>query len=67
MIHCESDRGEWGGICPDCGQRLPPRPGPMTTWMAEKYGNPEQTRNARAAIAAGRVPRMRLRLRRKAA
>lgn len=23
MTECESVRGTWGGICPDCGQRLP--------------------------------------------
>ena len=23
MTFCTSVRGEWGGICPDCGQRLP--------------------------------------------
>ena len=26
---CESTRGEWGGICPDCGQRLPGLPKPL--------------------------------------
>ena len=25
MTFCESIRGEWGDICPDCGNRLPER------------------------------------------
>ena len=28
-IECESTRGEWGAICPDCGQRLPSLPKPL--------------------------------------
>ena len=29
IIECQSIRGEWGGICPDCGQRLPGLPKPL--------------------------------------
>ena len=36
---CESVRGEWGGICPDCGRRLPPVPRPMTSWQAAREIN----------------------------
>jgi hypothetical protein len=31
---CESDQGDWGGICPVCGQQLPPRPAPLQSWHA---------------------------------
>ena len=34
MAECQSDRGEWGGICPDCGQKLPDPPKPLD------YGRP---------------------------
>ncbi len=33
MSMCESVRGEWGQICPDCGQRLP-SPGKVTSWKS---------------------------------
>ena len=36
MSACESVRGEWGGICPDCGKRLPAKPGPMKSWKAQR-------------------------------
>ena len=29
MTMCESTRGKWGDVCPDCGVRLPPLPGPL--------------------------------------
>ena len=35
MSDCESTRGEWGGICPDCGQRLPQRKD-LTSWKAAR-------------------------------
>lgn len=35
MTACESVRGEWGGICPDCGQRLPARR-PMHSWQSQR-------------------------------
>lgn len=36
MAMCESVRGEWGGTCPDCGQQLPERPGPLSSWKSER-------------------------------
>jgi DNA-binding CsgD family transcriptional regulator len=35
-MECESTRGEWGGRCPDCGQTLPPKPGPLKSWMSQQ-------------------------------
>ena len=35
-VPCESSRGEWGGICPACHQRLP-NPGPLRSWAATKH------------------------------
>jgi hypothetical protein len=32
---CESVRGEWGEICPDCGERLP-NPGPVASWKSQR-------------------------------
>jgi hypothetical protein len=37
---CESVRGEWGGICPDCGQRLPSLPGPLHSRKPAINGRP---------------------------
>lgn len=34
MSDCQSDRGEWGLPCPDCGVTLPPRR-KLTSWKAE--------------------------------
>ena len=31
---CGSARGEWGELCPVCGQQLPPRPDPLASWHA---------------------------------
>jgi hypothetical protein len=31
---CESDEGDWGSICPECGRRLPSRPDPLQSWHA---------------------------------
>lgn len=36
MSECESVRGEWGGICPDCGETLPNKPKPFASWMAAR-------------------------------
>ena len=36
MSECESTRGKWGGICPDCGERLPSIPKPLESWMAQR-------------------------------
>ena len=37
---CESIRGEWGELCPDCGQRLPPKPGPLMARVPAPNGRP---------------------------
>lgn len=56
MNACESDRGEWGEVCPDCGQRLPARQGPMSTWMASRNRDEVRAANARrSAPAAMRI------------
>lgn len=34
MTYCQSDRGEWGKPCPDCGVPLPPKRR-LTSWKAE--------------------------------
>jgi hypothetical protein len=41
-VACESTRGEWGGICPACGERLP-KPFSRTAYFAER----ERERDAR--------------------
>ena len=46
---CESDRGEWGGICPGCGQRLPPWPDPLQSWHAGRAVDRMRSAQARAA------------------
>lgn len=48
---CESDRGEWGQECPDCGKILPPRPGAMKSWMSSRKVNAQLSENARAATS----------------
>ena len=46
---CESDQGDWGGICPICGQRLPPRPDPLQSWHAGRAVDRVRSAQARAA------------------
>lgn len=36
MIECESVRGKWGGVCPDCGATLP-NPKPIRSWQAVRH------------------------------
>jgi hypothetical protein len=50
MTMCESDRGEWGQRCPDCGKRLPARQKPLTSWMAARSTDAEASAKASAAI-----------------
>jgi hypothetical protein len=50
---CESDQGDWGGICPLCGQRLPPRPGPLQSWHAGRAIDGVRSAQARAASHQG--------------
>lgn len=35
---CDSDRGEWGKPCPDCGVMLPARQGPLVSWQSQRPG-----------------------------
>lgn len=35
-MSCESDRGEWGKRCPDCGAVLP-NPKPLVSWMSQRH------------------------------
>jgi len=36
IVPCESTRGEWGGVCPDCHRRLP-NPGPLRSWASQHH------------------------------
>ena len=45
---CESERGAWGALCPDCGARLPPEPGPLRSWHAARVNDPILSERARA-------------------
>ena len=66
MTGCESDRGEWGQPCPDCGTALPARPGPLSSWKAQqpfdvKFGTVTDRRwspEERVRRAANQVARM---------
>ena len=46
---CQSDQGDWGGLCPVCGQRLPPRPDPLRSWHAGRAADRIRSAQARAA------------------
>ncbi len=45
---CESERGAWGELCPDCGARLPPLPAPLQSWHAARRNDPILAERARA-------------------
>jgi hypothetical protein len=48
---CESDRGEWGQKCPDCGKPLPARQKPLSSWHAQRAIKSEKlSEQARAAL-----------------
>ena len=47
---CECERGEWGEPCPACGQRLPPRPGPLRSWHAARAIDAAASAQARASL-----------------
>lgn len=49
MSECQSTRGEWGGVCPDCGRRLPARQPRMASWMAERHNEGYAIGGRRAA------------------
>ena len=45
---CQSERGAWGELCPDCGARLPPLPTPLQSWHAARRNDPILSERARA-------------------
>ena len=45
---CESERGTWGELCPDCGARLPPLPTPLQSWHSARRNDPILSARARA-------------------
>ena len=45
---CESERGTWGEICPDCGARLPPEPAPLQSWHGARVNDPSLSAQARS-------------------
>ncbi len=47
---CTCVRGEWGQLCPECGQRLPPRPGPLQSWHATRAIDAAASAQARATV-----------------
>jgi hypothetical protein len=51
---CESDRGEWGGLCPACGRQLPPRPDPLQSWHAAR--STDRIRSDQARASARQTP-----------
>jgi hypothetical protein len=38
----------WGGICPDCGARLPPEPAPLQSWHGSRVNDPKLSEQARS-------------------
>lgn len=46
MTMCESDRGEWGQPCPDCGVTLPSRRS-LRSWKAAREIDEELSAQAR--------------------
>jgi len=51
---CQSDQGDWGGICPVCGQQLPPRPDPLQSWHARR--SIDRVVSAKARTASLQTP-----------
>lgn len=49
---CESTRGQWGSICPDCGCRLPAKKGRLMSWMAQRNIDEQYQESGRAGAAA---------------
>lgn len=35
---CQDASADWGEVCPSCGQRLPDRQGPLSSWMSLRPG-----------------------------
>lgn len=64
-MSCQSTRGEWGKLCPDCGQRLPARR-PWAGWTTTRAHELDRlaevrSRNSRLRVAAGTTPGITLR------
>lgn len=51
MGECQSIRGQWGGICPDCGQQLP-NPKPAESWMHAREPSDGNTAGSSAGLGA---------------
>lgn len=49
---CENDTAPWGSICESCGQRLPRKPGPLTSWKAQRNIDTAHSERATAALTA---------------
>lgn len=49
LTYCESTKGKWGEVCPDCGQRLPARPKPLTSWHSQRNLDEVRSNNAQEA------------------
>lgn len=62
---CESDRGQWGEVCPDCGQRLPAKAGPLKSWFSTR--NLDEELSERGTINGMNSPMNRSAMGRKAA
>ena len=45
---CQSERGAWGEICPDCGGRLPPEPAPLQSWHGARVNDLRLSAQARS-------------------
>ena len=56
---CESTRGEFGKICPDCGQLIPPLPREWRGWRSEKIdtGQSERARLSSTGNLFSRIKR----------
>jgi hypothetical protein len=59
MTECESVRGEWGGICPDCGQQLP-NPGPIQSWQATREPRDGWTSGSSAGLGERPIERSKM-------
>ncbi len=46
MTPCESTRGEWGQVCPDCHQMLPRRQPPLSSWHSQRNLDEVRSENA---------------------
>ncbi len=49
MTPCDSDRGEWGRPCPDCGVSLPARQPRLASWHSTRNLDAVASRAATAS------------------